>query len=113
MRASMSKRSIWAILAGALFIIVVTTIVDVALHVAGAYPPVDQPLNDAQAVLGTSYRVIIGIAGAWLTARLAPNKPMKHAIILGCIGAALGLVGVVATWNKELGPGWYSVAHVV
>ena len=109
----MRKRSVLAIVVGMLFIIIVTTLVDFAFHAAGVYPPIDQPISDGLAVLATIYRVIISIAGAWLTARLAPQKPMKHAIILGIVGVALGLVGVVATWNLELGPRWYPIALVV
>jgi len=106
-------KSVWAVTAGALFVVGVTTIFDVVLHLAGAYPPMNEPIDNAQAVLGTSYRIVIGIAGAWLTARLAPRRPMWHAMILGCIGAGLGLIGLVFTWNMELGPRWYGVAHVV
>ena len=109
----MKKRSILAIVVGVLFIIIVTTLVDFAFHAAGVYPPIDQPISDGLAVLATIYRVIISIAGAWLTARLAPQNPMKHALILGVVGVALGLVGVVATWNLELGPRWYPIALVV
>ena len=109
----MRMKSAWAVAAGALFIVGLTTIVDVVLHLAGDYPPMNEPIDNAQAVLGTSYRIVIGIAGAWLTARLAPSRPMRHAMILGCIGAGLGLIGLVITWNTELGPRWYGVAHVV
>jgi len=109
----MKWRSILAVVVGVLFIIIVTTLVDFALHAAGVYPPIDQPISDGLAVLATIYRVIISIAGAWITARLAPQKPMKHALILGVVGVILGLVGVVATWNLELGPRWYPIALVV
>jgi hypothetical protein len=109
----MKKKSIWAVVAGVLVIVVVSTIVDVVLHVAGVYPPIDQPIDNALSVLATSYRVVISIAGAWLTAGLAPDKPMKHAMMLGYVGVVLGLVGVVATWNKGLGPRWYPIALVV
>jgi len=64
-------------------------------------------------LLATSYRIVISVAGAWLTARLAPGKPMKHAMILGYVGVVLGLVGLLASWNKGLGPRWYPVALVV
>ena len=64
-------------------------------------------------MLAISYRVIISVGGAWLTARLAPEKPLKHAMILGYVGVVLGLVGLVATWNLGLGPRWYPVALVV
>ena len=109
----MNKRSILAVLAGLLFILVVTTLVDIALHRAGVFPPMSQPITDRLALLATSYRVVISVAGAWLTARLAPDKPMKHALILGGIGVVLGLVGVVATWDMGLGPRWYPLLLVV
>ena len=109
----MTWRSTWAVLAGVLFIVIVTTLVDIALHAAGVFPPMDKPIDDKLALLATAYRIIISVAGAWLTARLAPQKPMKHALILGLVGVALGLVGVVATWNLGLGPRWYPIALVV
>lgn len=107
------KRTILAVLAGVLFIIVVTTLVDIGLHIAGVFPPVDQPLNDSLSLIATSYRIVISIFGAWLTTRLAPDKPMRHAIILGIVGTVLGLVGVVATWDLGLGPRWYPIALAV
>jgi hypothetical protein len=109
----MNKKSVWAVVAGVLFIVVVSTLVDIVLHALRVLPPMKQPLNDSLALLATSYRVVISIAGAWLTARLAPDKPMKHAMILGVVGTFLGLVGVVATWNQGLGPRWYPVLLAV
>ena len=109
----MNKKSIWAVVAGVLVIIIVTTLVDIVLHTVGVFPPIEEPINDALALLATSYRIVISIGGAWLTARLAPDKPMKHALILGLVGTVLGLVGVVATWNRGLGPRWYPIALAV
>jgi hypothetical protein len=109
----MNKKSIWAVIAGLLGVIIVTTLVDVALHAVGVFPAIDQPITDGLALLATSYRIIISIGGAWLTAWLAPAKPMKHAMILGIVGTILGLIGVVATWNTELGPKWYPVLLAV
>jgi hypothetical protein len=106
-------KSIWAVVAGVLFIVIVTTLVDVVLHKAGVYPGMDKPLDDRLALLATSYRVVISVAGAWLTARLAPEKPMKHALILGWVGVVLGLIGLVVTWKLALGPRWYPIALVV
>src|SRR5438034_4507638 len=74
----MNKQSIWAVVAGAVVAIVATTLVDVVLHIAHVFPPINDPINDALALLATSYRVVIGVAGAWLTARLAPDKRLKH-----------------------------------
>jgi hypothetical protein len=38
---------------------------------------------------------------------------MKHAMILVVVGTVLGLVGVVATWNRGLGPALYPIALAV
>jgi hypothetical protein len=103
-------KSIGAVAAGLVAIIVTTTAVDFLLHAVGVYPPMDQPIDDALALLATSYRIVISIAGAYLTARLAPDRPMRHAMILGFLGVGLGLVGVVVTWDLELGPRWYPIA---
>jgi len=108
-----TKKSVWAVIAGLLVIIIVTTVVDFLLHAAHVYPSGNQPINDALAALATAYRVIISVAGAYLTASLAPDHPVRHAMILGCVGVVLGLVGVVATWNLGLGPRWYPIALVV
>ena len=104
-------KSIWAIVAGALFAIILTTLVDLLLHFTGVYP--SGRLSDGLALLATSYRIIISIGGAWLTARLAPSNPMKHVMILATLGAGIGLVGVFATWNSGLGPHWYPIALVL
>lgn len=105
-------KSVWAVVAGVLFIVVVTTLVDVLLHVLHIYPA-NGKLTDALALLATLYRIVISVAGAYLTARLAPNRPMQHALILGWVGVVLGLIGLIATWNMELGPRWYPIALVV
>jgi hypothetical protein len=109
----MNWKSIWAVVAGVLVIIVVTSLVDAVLHAAGVYPPTKQPLTNALAVLATSYRIVISIGGAWLTARLAPQAPMKHAMILGFVGTLLGLLGVAAAWHFDLPPMWYPIALAV
>jgi hypothetical protein len=109
----MNLKSIWAVVAGVLVIIVVTTLVDIVLHVVHVFPLMKQPITDGLALLATAYRIVISIGGAWLTARLAPADPMKHALILGVVGTVLGLVGVVATWNLGLGPHWYPIALAV
>jgi hypothetical protein len=108
-----TKKSIGAIVVGVLAIIIITTAVDIVLHGIGVFPPTDQPLNDGLALLASSYRLVISIACAYLTARLAPDRPLRHAMILGCVGLVLGLVGVVVTWNLGLGPRWYPISLAV
>ncbi len=109
----MNWKSVWAVFAGVLFIIVVTTLVDIVLHATHVYPAMNKPIDDALSLLALSYRIVISIGGAWLTCRLAPENPMKHALILGVVGTVLGLVGVAATWNLGLGPRWYPISLAV
>lgn len=105
-------RSIGAVAAGIVFVVVVTSIVDIAMYAAAVFTR-GAPLDGTDALIATIYRVVIGVLGGWLTARLAPARPMKHALILGVIGTVLGFLGLVVTWGKGLGPVWYPVAHVV
>jgi len=109
----MTKQSILAIGAGVLVVVVATTAVDILLHLTGVLPAMGQPLSDGLAVLASSYRLVISIAGAWLTARLAPDRPLWHAVRLGYVGPLLGLIGVAATWNAGLGPRWYPISLAV
>ena len=109
----MNSKSIWPVVAGVLVIVGVTTLVDAVLHVVRVYPPMDQPIDDRLAVLATAYRIVISVGGAWLTARLAPERPLQHALFLGGVGVVLGTIGLLATWNLGLGPRWYPVALVV
>jgi hypothetical protein len=106
-------KSIGAVVAGLAFVMVVSTVVDVILHAAKVYAPMGEPMTNGLAVLASAYRLVIGIAGAYLTARLAPARPLKHALILGAIGIVLGTIGAVATWNMGLGPRWYAVGLVL
>lgn len=103
-------KSTWAVVAGILVIILVTTLFDVLLHLLHFFPPMGQPLDDRLSLIASSYRIPITVAGAYLTAKLAPAKPMKHALILGVVGVGLGLIGVVATLGKEMGPAWYPIS---
>jgi hypothetical protein len=110
---SATTRSILAIVAGVIAIVVATTAVDALLHLVGVFPPMNIPIDDRLSAIATSYRVVITVVGAYLTARLAPGKPMKHALILGCVGTVMGALGAAATWDKGLGPHWYPIGLAV
>lgn len=99
-------RRIGAVLAGLFAIFAVTTATDVVMHLSGVFPPVDAPpMSDALFLVAFSYRLIYDVAGCYLTALLAPARPMWHALVLGTIGLCLSIVGAVAMWDA--GPAWY------
>ena len=110
-------RSIGAIFAGFAFVIIVTLATDQLLHVTGVFPPWGASMAgyDAALLLATAYRIVFGIAGSYITARLAPDRPMQHALLGGFIGLALSIVGAAVTWNggPAFGPHWYPLALVV
>jgi len=70
------------------------------------------PMPNSLLLIATVYRTLYGVLGAYLAACLAPNRPMKHALILGAIGFAVSVLGTVATWNggPAFGPHWYPIA---
>ena len=105
-------RSAGAVLAGLVAIFAITTATDMLLHAIGIFPPFGQPMSDGLFVLALLYRIVYGVAGSYLTARLAPDRPMGHALALGLVGLALSIAGAVATWGKgpEFGPKWYALA---
>ena len=107
-------RSIGAVIAGIIVIVMLDTTLDVIMHATGIYPPWFQPMRNQLWLLAVSYRMIDGIFGGYVTARLAPAQPLAHAITLGVIGIVLSSAGVVATWNKgpEFGPRWYPISLV-
>ena len=103
-------RRIGAVLAGLIAIFVFTTATDVALHSAGVFPPWEVRMSDSLFVLPLAYRIVYGIAGCYVTARLAPDRPMQHAMALGAVGVVLSTAGAVAIWDA--GPAWYSLAVI-
>ncbi len=113
-RPHRTLRSIGAVLAGLLAIIIITTATDLVMHTTGVFPPAGQPMSNALWLLATAYRIVYGVAGGYMTARLAPDRPMRHALVLGVVGLALSIVGVVATWDRgpDFGPKWYPLALV-
>jgi len=110
-------RSIGAILAGFVFVFMVTLVTDQLLHMTGVFPPWGASMvgYDAALLLATAYRIVFGIAGSYVTARLAPDRPMQHALIGGFIGLVLSIIGAAVTWNRgpAFGPHWYPLALVV
>lgn len=109
-RPRLALRRTGAVLAGLLAIVVLSTAADAVLHATGVYPPVPERMADELFALATAYRIVFGVAGSWLAARLAPDHPTRHALVLGGIGTVLSVAGAAAMW--EYGPAWYSLAII-
>jgi hypothetical protein len=110
-------RSVGAVLAGVVTGVVPILGTDVVLHAVGVFPPMGQSMEgyDGALLLATIYRTVYGVAGSYVTARLAPDRPMGHALVGGVLGLVVSIVGAVVTWNKgpAFGPHWYPLALIV
>lgn len=104
-------RSTGAVLAGFVAVFVLSLGTDEVLHVLQVYPPWNHPMYDpALNLLALAYRMVYGVLGSYLTARLAPYAPMRHVWIGAIIGFVLSSAGVMVALRMELGPVWYPVA---
>lgn len=73
-----------------------------------------QPFNDNPAwliILVIAYRNVYNLAGSYVTAKLAPNYPMRHVMIMGVLGLLVGIAGTIVMWDVP--PHWYPITLVV
>lgn len=103
-------RSILAVFLGIVTVFVLSLGTDQIFHASEVYPPWGEPMHETGLnLLALSYRIVFGIAGGYIVARLAPRNPMRHAIIYGVIGLVLGFLGGAGAIAADMGPVWYPV----
>jgi hypothetical protein len=104
------------VIAGILVGIVITLATDVVLHAVGVFPPWGASMVgfDGALLLATAYRAVYGVLGSYIIARLAPDRPLQHALVGGFLGLVVSIVGAAVTWNKgpAFGPHWYPLALI-
>ena len=105
-------KTVGAILAGFVVVVILSLATDGILHALGIFPALGQRMSEKLFVWATIYRTVYGILGSYITARLAPDRPMWHAMVGAVFGMMLGTVGAALTWNKDLGPHWYPLALI-
>ena len=108
-------RSVLAVVAGFFTGALLSIAADVVLHWLHVFPPWGDPVSDGPLALATIYRAVFSVIGCYITARMAPQNPMKHALILGVIGVVFSSIGAITTWNRgpAFGPHWYPVTLVL
>lgn len=114
-RASHVLQSTGAVLGGMLVLVILSIGTDMILRAVKVYPNFGEPMSDAQYVFATFYRIVYAVASGYLVARLAPDRPMRLALIFGAVGLVAGIAGAVAARSEgpEFGPKWYPIAIVV
>jgi hypothetical protein len=113
--ASSWRRSAFAVFAGLLANVVLSSATDLLMVAVGVFPPLSEfgrpeSFSDSMLLLALVYRIFFGVLGCYLTARLAPKRSMAHALVLGTIGVVVGVIGAIATWDTWTQ--WYSLAII-
>lgn len=109
-------RSVGAVAGGFLVTAVASTAADAIMHAAGVFPRSPQNMTALLFLLASGYRALFTVAGGFVTARLAPDRPMRHVWTLAWIGLAAGLAGVIAYFaigGARLGPAWYPISIAI
>ena len=113
-RSRRPGRSVGAVALGFVAVVVLSLGTDQVLHLLQVYPPWGEPMYEPGLnLLALAYRSLYTVAGMYLTAKLAPHAPMRHALVGGAIGTVVGTAGAIATIPMHLGPSWYPIALAV
>jgi hypothetical protein len=105
-------KSIGAIVAGFITVVILSTVTDLILESTGIFPSAADQMKYGPdrwlLITALIYRSVYTVLGGFITAKLAPSNPMKHVKILAVIGFIAGLIGVIVGWN--LSEQWYPIA---
>lgn len=115
-------KSIGAVLTGFIVATILSMGVDTVLENTGVFPTMAEQQENGFNVLWMNelalfYRVLFTILGGYVTARLAPNRPLRHVIFLGIIGTVIAIIGNVAISmipkTSKVLPLWFSIATIL
>jgi len=103
-------KSIGAVIAGLVAIFFLSHATDAALEAAGILQRgAPLPMYGSELLITAIliYRLVYSVAGCYITARLAPNHPVRHALVLGTLGLVFSIGGAIVAAQQSLGPAWY------
>jgi uncharacterized membrane protein YeaQ/YmgE (transglycosylase-associated protein family) len=101
-------KSIGVILLAFVVIALLSMLTDFLLESIGVLPNPQKGLFETWAILLVLfYRVVYTILAGFIVAKLAPNRPMLHAIILGIIGTIITVLAVSSPSVAEKAPLWF------
>ena len=108
-RSRRPGRSVLAVGVGLLTTVIGSYGVDVVLSSTGVTPSDGTlPLTGSTGVvlLVLGYRTAFNVVGCYVAGRLAPNRPMAHALTLGGLGTVASIGGALAV--TDAAPAWYA-----
>ena len=111
--SSPAIRSTGAVVAGFVGAVILAVICDLVLRAGAphAFGSDGFVANPGFQVVVLVYSAVAATFGGWLAGRLAPSRPMRHALILGWISVVLTLLGTAAAWSHA--PIWYHAIAIL
>ena len=109
-RGKLVLRRIGSVVVGFVAIVVLSVATDEVLHRTGVMPRTAL-FDTGLLILALAYRSLFSVIGCYLTGRLAPDRPVGHALALGVVGVVVSAAGTVA--GRDLGPIWYGASLAV
>lgn len=107
-------RRMGAVLAGFFLISLLGFLADTVLQQLGILPiPTEHKFETRHALLALFYHLLFAVLGGFVTARLAPDHPIAHAITLGILGIVISTLGLIAIIMQDLAPAWYGWSLIV
>jgi hypothetical protein len=107
-------KSIGAIVAGMIFIVATHSLTDFVLESLGIFTQPHEGFHTTwMVVTATVYRSIYTVIGGYITAALAPSRPLRHAVILGVMGTLAGTYAAIVTIPMNIAPAWFPIALAV
>ena len=106
-------RSFAAIMAGFLYIVALSFAAE-ALVVLWLLPSAFDGAGRTESVpvllLMLAYWGVFTLSGCYLTARLVPERPTRHALVLGGLGVLLQIERMAGLWDTA--PAWYHLVSL-
>ncbi len=103
-------RSIWAVLAGYLTLAILVMLL--LMIVLAIVPRWQASVSSDYLAANIMLSIISAMAGGWVCARLAPDRPLAHGLALGIISLVLGVLYALDTplgAGRTAPPQWYGV----
>lgn len=106
-------KSIGSVVAGFASVAVLSIATDFVLELLSIFPPQTNPSAYVTWMLALAlfYRSIYTVVGGYVTAKLAPQNPMRHIYVLMILGGLGGIAGAISGWN--LGNHWYQLSLAI
>lgn len=106
-------KNVSALVAGFATVALLSMATDSVFIRIGIFPEQSQgvPYVSSLLIIALLYRTLFTVVGGYVTARLAPEKPMRLVYILGVLGTLAAIGGVIVGWN--LSAHWYPIALAV